>query len=271
MPELPEVETTRRGIEPYLTHHRIKQVIVRHHGLRWAIPASFASLLENQLVRQVDRRGKYIILHLEHGDVLIHLGMSGRLGVLPSFQPPQKHDHVDIILDDGKVLRLTDYRRFGAMIWTEDAYQHPLIRSLGPEPLERSFNANYLLSVLENKNVAIKIALMDSKIVVGVGNIYANEALFIAGIHPKRPAKSLAKEELTKLVAASKAVLKAAIKKGGTTLRDYYSASGEKGFFLISLKVYGRGGKPCLTCGHILEEFRLGQRATVYCPICQPK
>lgn len=270
MPELPEVETTRLGIEPHLEGQVIKQVIIRDYRLRWAIDSDLPSKLAGLRIISIARRGKYLLLQFKKGTLLIHLGMSGSLRVLKKIIPPKKHDHLDLILENGTCLRLTDPRRFGAVLWTtEDLTKHKLLKALGPEPLSREFTATYLFNKTRTKKAAIKLLIMDSKIVVGVGNIYANEALFKAGIHPTSPAKTIDKEHYQKLVLAIKKTLSAAIKKGGTTLRDFTSSEGQPGYFSNSLQVYGRGKLPCFRCKTKLQEIKQGQRSTVFCPRCQ--
>lgn len=270
MPELPEVETTLRGLSPHLQNNKITQVVVHCRKLRWPIPVEFESRLIHQTIRHLSRRGKYMLLYLEHDVLLIHLGMSGRLCILTQPKCLEKHDHVDIILADHKILRYTDPRRFGAMLLTsEPPMQHPLLRHLGLEPLSSDFTADYLLQYVRNRRVAIKSLLMDSKMIVGVGNIYAAEALFLAHIHPAMPAGKLTKIQAKRLVNCVQQVLSKAITQGGTTFRDFMNSEGKPGYFAQQLKVYGRGGKPCVECGTILVSCLLGQRTSVYCPNCQ--
>jgi formamidopyrimidine-DNA glycosylase len=270
MPELPEVETTRCGIAPHISQQVISEIIIRNHRLRWPIDIKLSKHLPQQIIKEVTRRGKYILLHCTHGTLLIHLGMSGSLRILIDRLPPEKHDHVDILLTNNVCLRFTDPRRFGCVLWIEDdPLLHALLKHLGPEPLTANFNVNYLYQRSRKRNTPVKTFIMDGTVVVGVGNIYANEALFLAGIHPKRLAKNISKEEYKKLVPTIKQVLKAAIKQGGTTLRDFTASDGKPGYFIQHLKVYGRGGKPCVTCKKKLTEIRLGQRTTVFCAKCQ--
>jgi formamidopyrimidine-DNA glycosylase len=270
MPELPEVETTRRGIEPYLVQQTIAEIIIRDHRLRWPIDLTLPKYLPGQTIQQISRRGKYLLLHCTDGVLIIHLGMSGNLRILKNHSAADKHDHVDIILTNGICLRFNDPRRFGCVLWTDtNPLLHPLLKNLGPEPLTKSFNSNYLYQNSRDRSAAIKLFIMDAKIVVGVGNIYANEALFQAGIHPKKAAKKIHKESYEKLTQTIKHVLKAAIKQGGTTLRNFITSDGQPGYFKQHLQVYDRGGLPCLQCQTKLREIRLGQRATVYCPKCQ--
>lgn len=269
MPELPEVETTRRGVAPYLQDRRVETLLVRQPRLRWPVPQELAALLEGQQVREVARRGKYLLIGFDAGTLLVHLGMSGSLRLVPREQPPGKHDHVDLVLDSGLALRLTDPRRFGAVLWQPLETVHELLASLGPEPLSADFDAACLQRACKGRRSPIKQVIMDSKVVVGVGNIYANEALFAAGIHPKRAAGRISAERLAVLVGEIKAVLARAIEQGGTTLRDFVGGDGKPGYFAQQLNVYGRGGKACVRCGAPLREIRLGQRSTVFCPNCQ--
>lgn len=270
MPELPEVETTRRGISPWIEGRRVSDVIVREHSLRWPIPENLGLMLRDQRFGQSSRRGKYLLLPVGSGQLLVHLGMSGSLRLASAGEAPKKHDHVDICLDSGRILRFHDPRRFGAMLWLDAATQdHPLLAHLGPEPLSDDFSADYLHARSRKRRAPIKQFLMDSRVVVGVGNIYANEALFLAGIRPTRAAGSLSKARLACLVAAVKQVLQEAIRSGGTTLRDFVGGDGKPGYFAQSLQVYGRGGEPCRHCAAYLTEIRQGQRSSVYCKYCQ--
>jgi formamidopyrimidine-DNA glycosylase len=270
MPELPEVETTRRGIAPYLVKRRITAVDVRQSKLRWPIPANLAQCVCGQIISNVDRRGKYILIQLQQGTLILHLGMSGCLRLVPCDQPIQKHDHVDIVVDAKLCLRLTDPRRFGALLWTAKApLEHVLLRNLGPEPLSPDFDADYLYQRSRRRRVAVKSFIMNSYVVVGVGNIYAQEALFQAGIHPGRAAGNISLRRYKQLVDAIKTVLKSAIKAGGTTLQDFVSPSGQPGYFQMTLKVYGQHGTPCVGCGGELKLVYLNQRSTVYCGYCQ--
>lgn len=270
MPELPEVETTRSGIEPHIKNQKVKQVIIRQPKLRWPIPASLKNKLPGHNIEEVCRRGKYLLLSSSAGTVIIHLGMSGSLRILKTPSPPRKHDHVDFILTSGDVLRYTDPRRFGCILWEEnDPTQHPLLAKLGPEPLLDEFDSEYLYSMSRKRKAPIKTFVMDSHVVVGVGNIYANEALFMAGISPKRAAGAISKARYGKLVEAIKTVLAKAIQVGGTTLKDFTGSNGDPGYFKQSLQVYGRGKLPCNNCQKNLTEIRIGQRTTVYCSNCQ--
>jgi formamidopyrimidine-DNA glycosylase len=238
--------------------------------LRWLIPNTLALQLPGQVIQKVQRRGKYLLIITQRGTLIIHLGMSGSLRILEASVPPQKHDHVDIQFASGVVLRYTDPRRFGCLLWvTGDVAAHPLLIKLGPEPLEADFNTEYLFKQSRRRKAPVKTFIMDSHVVVGVGNIYANEALFMAGISPKRQAGSISKKRYALLVSAIKTILARAIQVGGTTLRDFTGSSGNPGYFKQSLQVYGRGEMACVTCATALKEIRLGQRTTVYCPKCQ--
>lgn len=269
MPELPEVETTRRALAPALTHARFKDVTVRHTRLRWPIPQRLAQELKGLTLESIERRAKYLLLHTQAGTLLIHLGMSGHLRLYQELPPPGKHDHVDFIFDR-ICLRYTDPRRFGAILWiVDDVSQHPLLQRLGPEPLTKAFTAKYLWQTAQRHHVALKTFIMNNHIVVGVGNIYASEALFLAGIHPNRPANRLTEAEAQRLVDSIKQVLRKAIQAGGTTLKDFYSGTGTPGYFRHELLVYGREGEPCVQCQTALQKMVLGQRGTVYCPTCQ--
>lgn len=270
MPELPEVETTRRGIEPHILHQQVTAVIVRHPKLRWKITPELVTELPQQIIRHVARRGKYLLLNTDKGTVIIHLGMSGSLRITTANQPVKKHDHVDIVFANGYCLRLTDPRRFGAVLWThENPEQHPLLKSLGPEPLEKKFSGDYLFQRSRQRKVPIKQFIMNSNIVVGVGNIYANEALFAAKIHPRKAAGKITQKQYQQLANSIKKVLAASIKQGGTTLRDFFNSDGKPGYFINHLKVYDRGGLPCVICKTKLKMIRQGQRSTFFCPKCQ--
>ncbi|KPJ93234.1 MAG: hypothetical protein AMJ55_08490 [Gammaproteobacteria bacterium SG8_15] len=270
MPELPEVETTRRGIASHITHHCITDVIVRQRQLRWPIPNNLRKNLTGQMISSVERRGKYLLLRMQMGTLLVHLGMSGSLRVVSKSLPPEKHDHVDIVFDSKTALRLRDPRRFGAMLWTtRDPLQHKLLKDLGVEPLTEEFSAEYLFHLSRHRKVAIKSFIMDSHIVVGVGNIYANEALFLAGIRPTVATKRVSLQRMQKLVAAIKLVLKNAINSGGTTLRDFTRGDGRPGYFRQQLNVYDRAGESCKQCASTIKCIRQGQRASYYCSHCQ--
>lgn len=270
MPELPEVETTLRGLKPYIEQQSIRQVIVRDHRLRWPIPSNINKILRGQTVQTIERRAKYLLFRLDRGSIIIHLGMSGRLSILTSHKTPQKHDHFDIGFSNQLILRFTDPRRFGAFLWLDgDPFLHPLLKNLGIEPLQRQFTGKYLWQLARNRKVPIKTFIMNAHIVVGVGNIYANEALFSAGIHPARPANSVTLADFNRLTVAIKQVLRQAIARGGTTLKDFFNSEGKAGYFANELQVYGREGLPCMVCGLSLSGIRIGQRSTVYCKQCQ--
>jgi len=270
VPELPEVETTRRGLEPHFQGRRIAAVVVRDRRLRWPVPRDLAKRLVGTTVRSVSRRGKYLLMDCGSGSVILHLGMSGSLRVLPSGTPAEKHDHVDLVLDSGMMARLTDPRRFGAVLWQAgDPSRHPLLAHLGPEPLDPLFDAAILHGRLRARSAAIKALLMDSRTVVGVGNIYASESLFRARINPKTQAGRVSRQRCAALVAAIRETLTAAIEAGGSSLRNFVGASGDPGYFQQAYFVYGRDGQPCRVCGTAIKGIRQGQRATYYCPRCQ--
>ncbi len=270
MPELPEVETTRRGVEPHVVGRRIIALAVHEPRLRWPVAAAIAGEVSGQRVRGAGRRAKYLLIELERGTLLLHLGMSGSLRVLPAETPRVAHDHLDLVLDSGLALRFNDPRRFGSLHYTsEDPQQHPLLASLAPEPFDRAFDARYLARITRGRRVAIKQLLMNSRLVVGVGNIYANEALFRARIRPGRQARSLTRAEAARLVRAVRAVLANAIRVGGTTLRDYVNTDGDPGYFRQKLYVYERAGQPCRVCRTPIRARTQGQRSTYYCPSCQ--
>lgn len=268
MPELPEVEVTRRAIEKQLVGQRLECAVLRAQSLRYPLPAGLAPRLAGRTLTAAKRRGKYLLLAFEGGHLLIHLGMSGSLRFVASGTPPEKHDHADFLFGE-RVLRLTDPRRFGALLWLEDdPNQHPLLASLGIEPLTREFTAVWLKQTLAGRRVAIKQALMDARLVVGIGNIYASESLFLAGIDPRRPAGSLSLARLARLVPAIKTTLSAAIRAGGSTLRDFCGPEGLGGF-QVRHQVYGHAGLPCPRCGKPIRALRQGQRTTYFCPGCQ--
>lgn len=270
MPELPEVETTRRGIAPLLEGRRVLAVDVREPRLRWPVSPMLARDLPGQPIEGVSRRAKFLLLATPVGHLIMHLGMSGSLRVVSNNVPPEKHDHLDLVMEDGRCLRLRDPRRFGAALWTTgDPLQHPLLESLGPEPLEHAFNAEWLHDHARRRRVAVKSFIMDSRIVAGVGNIYASEALFIAGIHPARAAGRISRNRYARLVDAVRRVLEDAITAGGTTLRDFVDTDGNPGYFARKLRVYGRNGGPCESCGTPVRSRVIGQRSTFYCPRCQ--
>ncbi len=270
MPELPEVETTRRGVAPHAEGRRVAALHVYDPRLRWPVPSDLARRLVGRGIDRIDRRSKYLLFRLGPDTLLVHLGMTGSLRVFKDVPPRRAHDHVDVVLDDGTVLRYNDPRRFGAMLWVPaPADAHPLLASLGPEPFDAAFNAAYLWRALRRRTAAIKLALMDNGVVVGVGNIYANESLFRAGIRPTLPARRVSRPRLARLVEEVRNVLTEAIAKGGSTLRDYVDASGEPGYFQLQYYVYGRDGQPCRVCATPIKLRRLGARASFYCPRCQ--
>lgn len=269
MPELPEVETTLRGIKPHIVKKIVTKIIIRRPNLRWPIPAELPQLLENQQLLNISRRGKYLLFGFSHGHALIHLGMSGNLRIVDAKSPPNTHDHFDWVFSN-IALRYHDPRRFGCLLWIEDNPEaHSLLNKLGPEPLTDAFTADYLYERSRKRTQAVKQFIMDSHIVVGVGNIYANEALFMARIKPIRKAGSLTRTNCEDLVRLIKFVLKRSIDQGGTTLRDFVGGDGKPGYFQQQLLVYGRGGQPCGQCGKTLKEVRMGDRTTVYCVDCQ--
>jgi formamidopyrimidine-DNA glycosylase len=274
VPELPEVETTRRGIAPYLIGRRVLGVTLRRPDLRWPIPAAISELLPGQRIDAVERRAKYLLLHTELGSALLHLGMSGMLRVLPPDAPGGKHDHVDVTLERtatqaDRILRFTDPRRFGCLLWQAPGEIHPLLANLGPEPLTDAFDGDLLWHLSRSRTAAVKLFLMDNAVVVGVGNIYASEALFAAGIDPRRAAGSVSRVRYARLAAEVKRILAWAIERGGTTLRDFLNPDGAPGYFFRELNVYGRAGEPCHVCGTPIRQVMLGQRSTFWCPHCQ--
>ena len=268
MPELPEVETTKRGIEPWLLDQRVEKIIVRHPRLRWPIPDAIQQLVGHKVVR-LSRRAKYLLVHTELGTAMWHLGMSGSLRIVDFGTPPNKHDHVDWQLSNGKVLRYHDPRRFGALLYLGENESSPLLEKLGPEPLSDAFTGEYLWQQARKKTKSIKTFIMDNAMVVGVGNIYASESLFMAGIRPQVPAKNVSQARMLVLVSHIKQILTNAIQQGGTTLRDFVGGDGKPGYFAQELNVYGRAGKACFQCGNLLQDIKLGQRSSVYCPTCQ--
>lgn len=270
MPELPEVETARRGIAPYLVGRRIAGLTVRDRRLRWPVPAGLELEVRGQTVEAVDRRGKYLLLRTGAGTLILHLGMSGSLRVVDEATPAGPHDHVDLVLEGGQALRLTDPRRFGCVLWTrEDPGQHPLLVGLGPEPFEPSFSGPYLYRLSRGRRAPVKAFLMDGHVVTGVGNIYASESLFLAGVHPARPAGRVGPARYGRLAESVRTVLAEAIEAGGTTLRDFVGVDGNPGYFAQHLRVYEREGAPCEVCGHSLRRRVIGQRASYFCPRCQ--
>ncbi len=268
MPELPEVETTRRGIAPHVLGQTIRQIIVRQPKLRWPVPEQIHELVAAR-IEQVGRRGKYLLLETAQGTALLHLGMSGSLRVIRADLPPEKHDHVDIVLTNGMAVRLRDPRRFGAVLWAGCGEFHPLLLKLGVEPLTAEFTGDLLYQRSRGRTVSVKEFIMNAHIVVGVGNIYANEALFAAGINPRLAAGDVSLARYQVLAEEIRAVLTQAIEQGGTTLRDFVREDGQSGYFQIKLQVYGRTGQICLRCASLLAHIRQGQRSSWYCPCCQ--
>jgi formamidopyrimidine-DNA glycosylase len=269
VPELPEVETTRRGLAPHLIGRRIVALDIRQPRLRWPIPRTLRTQLPGQRIEGIERRAKYLLVHTEPGSALLHLGMSGSLRVLPASTPIGAHDHVDWRLDSGQLLRFTDPRRFGSQLWQPRGRTHELLAGLGPEPLSEAFDGDVLWKRARGRRAAVKLFLMDQAIVVGVGNIYASEALFAAGIHPGRAAGGVSRERYARLAAAVKRILAHAFERGGTTLRDFISPDSEPGYFEQELFVYGREGKPCRVCKTPIRTITLGQRSTYFCAHCQ--
>lgn len=269
MPELPEVETTLRGIEPSLRGRRIEAVTVRNRALRWPVPADVVQA-EGQQVLACRRRAKYLLVELETGGLLMHLGMSGSLRICDPGDAPRKHDHFDLRVDDGRCIRFNDPRRFGALLWWDPpAEAHPLLCNLGPEPLSEGFSGRHLKQLAQGRKAAVKNFIMDGHVVVGVGNIYASEALYMAGIHPSRPARRISAARYDGLAAAIRDVLERAIRHGGTTLRDYLDSGGRPGYFAQELLVYEREGLPCFQCGSPIRRRVIGQRSSYFCARCQ--
>jgi formamidopyrimidine-DNA glycosylase len=269
MPELPEVETTRRGLERLIVGRQIESLLVRERRLRWPIARDVGAKLAGRPIASLGRRGKYLLINLPDGALLVHLGMSGSLRYLPDAQAPRTHDHFDLLLAGGGCVRFNDPRRFGSLHYSVEPLRHPLLRNLGPEPLGAEFDAEYLWTRCRGHRVAIKQHLMNGTVVVGVGNIYANESLFRAGIHPARSAGRISRARLGALVASVRAVLEEAVGHGGTTLRDYVGGDGRPGYFKLSLAVYDRDGEACPQCGAAIRRVVIGQRAAFYCPRCQ--
>jgi len=267
MPELPEVETTLRGIAPFVEGQKITELRVRQPSLRWPVTDNMHNIVRGQTVKHLARRAKYIIIKLPNGSVLIHLGMSGSLRVVDPSEVWRKHDHIEVQLANGRALRYHDPRRFGCWLWSSSP--HPQLEGLGPEPLSDQFDGDLLYRLSRNRKMAIKPFIMTNSVVVGVGNIYASEALFRSGIRPDRAACNVSKKRYELLAKNIKQVLAAAIVQGGTTLRDFINSDGEPGYFQQSLDVYGRAGEPCNTCATTLKELKLGQRSSVFCPRCQ--
>ncbi len=269
MPELPEVEITRRGIEPFIVGRTITGVAVRNPNLRWRVPRALARTVVGQQVRRVDRRGKYLLLECASGCLILHLGMSGSLRVIDPGTPAQPHDHVDLVFGD-TALRLRDPRRFGALLWQRgDVHRHRLLSGLGVEPLSEAFSADYLYAATRRRQAGIKQVLMNANIVVGVGNIYANESLFRAGVHPRRRARRLTRLECERLVRSVRETLRDALAAGGSSLRDFVHSDGASGYFQQSYYVYDRTGLPCRVCGAPIRSARLGSRSSFFCAACQ--
>jgi len=275
MPELPEVETTRRGLAPAVEHRVIRRAVVRHRGLRLPVPRGLEQRLAGTRVTSLSRRGKYLLFACtcgndKTGTLIVHLGMSGRLWLVDAATPAEKHDHFDLEFDNGSVVRLRDPRRFGLVVWQAgDPFRHALLAAIGPEPLTPAFDGEVLHRETRNRSAPIKLILMNSHVVAGVGNIYANEALFQAGIDPRTAARRLSRARCDALATAIKKTLGLAIDAGGSTLRDYVGSDGRAGYFQNQFLVYGRAGEPCTSCGTTIRELRLAQRATCYCPRCQ--
>ena len=269
MPELPEVEITRQGLLP-LINQTVSRVVIRNPSMRWPIPNHLPTTLANQSLLSLKRRAKYILAEFENGTLLIHLGMSGHISLLDRNYPPEKHDHFDIQFQNQQVLRLNDPRRFGAVLWAgESPETHVLLSSLGPEPLSDAFNGQYLFKQIRKRKAAIKVTIMDAKLVVGVGNIYANESLFRSRINPQLPANQLSLKQCERLEAEIKTTLAAALKAGGSSLRDFAAVNGKPGYFQQSYFVYGRANQPCKVCSNLIKNIRLGQRSTFFCQHCQ--
>ena len=271
MPELPEVEVCRRGIEPHVLNQNISDVVVRNAKMRWPITPTISDICGEKII-YVNRRAKYLLLGTSKGILMLHLGMSGTIRVIDKDTVVTKHDHFDLVLENGLALRLNDPRRFGSVLWvTEDISEHPLIKKLGPEPLSPDFTDDCLYKKSRNKTAPIKTFLMNNHVVVGVGNIYANESLFKAGIDPRKPAGKISKKRYLELTGHIKQTLAHAIEQGGTTLKDFTQSDGKPGYFAQELLAYGRGGQPCYICKETLKEIKQAGRATVFCPQCQKK
>ncbi|WP_394753404.1 bifunctional DNA-formamidopyrimidine glycosylase/DNA-(apurinic or apyrimidinic site) lyase [Crenothrix sp.] len=271
MPELPEVETVCRGVAPHIIGQTIQKVIVRQPSLRWPVPSTLGNSLTGVTVQSVSRRAKYLLIATDQGTLIIHLGMSGSLRIVDSQQALKTHDHIDFVFADNIIMRYNDPRRFGAVLWTNEPIgEHKLLKDLGPEPLLIYFTGEYLHTQSKNRKVPVKSFIMDSHVVVGVGNIYANEALFMAGIHPLKHAGQISLAEYNKLSDCIRTALANAIQQGGTTLRDFVNEAGKPGYFQQQLRVYGRAGLPCVSCQQLLQEVRLSNRSTVFCVSCQP-
>ncbi len=271
MPELPEVEISRQGIEPYLKGEIIKELAVRQPKLRWPVPTELSHLLKNQTILSIRRRAKYLLIDTPIGSIILHLGMSGKLCIIKNNEPIEKHDHVDLVMQNGVILRFNDPRRFGSILWGGiNPFKHKLLAKLGPEPLSIELTAEYLYrKSRQRKSITIKQFIMQGEVVVGVGNIYACEALFRAKILPTRPAKNVSLAQYKTLIACIRDVLQESITQGGTTLRDFLGADGKPGYFKQKLQVYGHSGQPCINCSKPLKEIRIAQRTTVFCDYCQ--
>lgn len=276
MPELPEVEVTRRGVAPHIEGRTVETVVMRRDGLRWPFPPQLRQLLAGRQVLRTGRRGKYLLIHFEHGTLIVHLGMSGHLRVMDSGIEPEKHDHFDLVVQAPhglQVLRMKDPRRFGAVLWHDDAdgllEHHVLLRGLGVEPLEPGFSGKLLYDQTRQRSAAVKLVLLAGDIVVGVGNIYASESLFRAGINPKTPARRISLARYEKLAQAVREILAEAIVQGGSTLRDFISVNGQSGYFQQTYFVYDRAGVPCKVCAAPIRQIKQGQRSTFYCVNCQ--
>lgn len=270
MPELPEVETAKNGIAPYLNAFFIEKIIVRQPKLRWEVSPELTQI-SHQKVTALSRRAKYLIIHTEKGFIIGHLGMSGSVRIVTDKDPIEKHDHLDIVMSNGKIMRYNDPRRFGAWLWTTNLDSFHLFAKLGPEPLSDEFNSEYLFKKSRKKSTALKSFLMDNAVVVGVGNIYANEVLFYCGLHPEKPAGKITKQDAEALVQAIKTELTRAIQQGGTTLKDFLQPDGKPGYFAQELQIYGKKGEPCPKCGHKIKSLVIGQRNSYICPKCQKK
>jgi formamidopyrimidine-DNA glycosylase len=269
MPELPEVETSRRGIAPWVEGQTVVNVIVRDRRLRWPVPTEIDQLLPGQKINSLRRRAKYLLFETGAGTAMLHLGMSGSVRIIDVDEPAAKHDHVDLQLESGKALRFRDPRRFGSLLWAHDPFEHELLRNLGPEPLSQKFDGDYLWQKSRGRRACIKQFIMNASVVVGVGNIYASEVLFLSGIHPKRQAGRIAADRMALLADTIKSVLERAIAAGGTTLKDFYGGDGEPGYFQQQLEVYGRDTESCNRCKNEISLIVLGQRSTFYCKRCQ--
>jgi len=269
MPELPEVETSRRGIEPYLAGHTVEKAEIRNRALRWPVARDFERRIAGQRIESVGRRAKYLLINTAAGSAILHLGMSGSVAIVPAGTAAGIHDHVDLVLDSGNMLRFRDPRRFGSLHWSRNPAKHKLLKDLGPEPLGNEFDGERLWQLSRGRRIAVKPFIMNAAVVVGVGNIYASESLYIAGINPRRQAGRVSLARYERLAGAIREVLARAIEAGGTTLRDFYGSDGEAGYFQQQLDVYGREDEPCRRCNAPIRNIVLGQRATYYCTNCQ--